>query len=121
MQTIDTLTPQELDAIIRNLPSEALLGPIPRPKKWKRVDVGQIEVYVGDRLYVVALCEKLPQSIDEMASNQVNTEDTVIKYLRSEGWIDEEYAYVGMQRFSLKQPPKGFTNEKDSEGLPPDM
>lgn len=120
MQTADTLTPPELDAIIRNLPSEAL-GPMPKPKKWKRVDCGTIEVYVGDGLYVVALCEKLPESVDSLVENQVNTEDTVIKYLRNEGFIEEEYAYVGMQRFSLRKPPKGFTDETDSEGLPSDM
>ena len=112
MQTIDTLTSPELDAIVHNLPSEALLGPMPRPKKWKRTDCGNIEVYVGDKLYVVALVEKLAESIDEVASNQVNTEDTVIKYLRSEGFIDDEkeYAYVGMQRFRIGQ--EGFNAEE---------
>jgi hypothetical protein len=114
MQTADTLTPPELDAIVRNLPEEA--GPYPRPRKWKRVDVGQTEAYVGDDLYVVALCEKLPESVDELVKSQANTEDTVIKYLQSEGFIGQEYAYVGMQRFKLNHPPKGFTNE-DSESF----
>ena len=117
MQNANTLTTPELDAILRTLPDDA--GPYPKPKKWRRVDVGHTEVYVGDRLYIVALVEKLPETIDELATTQVNTEDVVIKYLRSEGFIDEEYAYVGMQRFSLRQPPKGFTNEE--ENLPPDM
>lgn len=106
MQTIDTLTPPELNAIVRNLPEEH--GPYPRPRKWKRVDVGQTEVYVGDGLYVVALCEKIPESADELATNQVNTEDTVIKYLQSEGFLEKDYAYVGMQRFSLKHLPEGL-------------
>ena len=118
MQNADTLTPPELDAIVRTLPEEN--GPYPRPHKWNRVDVGHTEVYVGDSIYIIALVEKLPESVDELASNQVNTEDTVVKYLRSEGFIGEEYSYVGMQRFSLRNHPKGFTNE-DSEGLPPDM
>jgi len=111
VQTADTLTPPELDTIVRNLPEED--GPYPKPKKWKRVDCGSIEVYVGDELYVVALVEKLPESIDELASNQINTEDTVIKYLRSEGFLGEEYAYVGMQRFSLRNHPKGINGNEE--------
>ena len=102
MQTIDTFTPPELDAIVRSLPKED--GPYPRSRKWKRVDVGQTEVYVGDSLYVVALVEKFPTSPDDLASTQANTEGMVIKYLQSEGFLGEEYAYVGMQRFSLKHP-----------------
>lgn len=112
MQTIDTLTPPELDAIIRNLPKER--GPYPRSRKWKRVDVGHIEVYIGDNLYVVALCEKLPESVDDLAKNQANIEDTVIGYLQSEGFVGEEYAYVGMQRFCMRHPPKGFRNGEKS-------
>ena len=106
MQNANTLTPPELDAIVRNLPEE--VGPNPRPKKWKRVDCGNVEVYVGDDLYVVALVEKISESVDEVATNQINTEDTVIKYLQSEGFIGKEYAYVGMQRFKLNHPPEGF-------------
>ena len=122
MQNADTLTPSELDAIIRNnLPNEAV-GRMPKHKEWKRVDCGSIEVYLGDGVYIVVLVEKLPESVDGLVSNQVNTEDTVIKYLRSEGFIKEEYVYVGMQRFTIKIHPKGFTrNEKDEEGLPSDL
>lgn len=100
MQTADTLSAPELDAIVRNLPQEAI-GPVSKPKKWLRVNVGQTEVYVGDELYVVALVEKLPESVDDLTNTQVNTQDTVVKYLQSEGFLDKEYAYVGMQRFSL--------------------
>jgi len=97
------LTPQELDSIIRNLPEEAII-PISKPKKWKRVPVGQIEVYIGDNIYVVALVDKLSKSVDELTAAQVNTENTVIKYLQSEGFISKEYAYIGMQRFALNEP-----------------
>jgi hypothetical protein len=107
MQTINSLTPLELDGIIRVLPSEAA-DPTSKPKAWKRVDCGQIEVYVGDRLYIVVLVDKFPESVNEMTANQSNTEETVVKYLRSEGFIDDEYAYVGMQRFSLRKPPEGL-------------
>jgi hypothetical protein len=85
--------------------------PFPVPKEWKRVDVGKIECYVGDRLCVVALVEKQSETIGELKENQVNTEVTIIRYLKGEGWIDKEYIYVGMQKFNLNNPPKGFTDE----------
>ena len=104
--TTDTLTPLQLDSIVRNLPNEPV-GTL--PKTWKRVNCGQIEAYVGDGIFVVALVEKLPESVDELATNQINTEETIIKYLKSEGFLGEEYAYVGMQRFAIRNHPKGFT------------
>jgi len=100
VQNENTLTNQELNELICSIPFE---NHLPRPKKWARVDCGEIEVYVGDRLYIVALVEKIPDDIDEVTSNQVNTEETVVKYLRSEGFIDEDYAYIGMQRFKINR------------------
>jgi hypothetical protein len=85
------------------------VGTLPKSKTWKRVNCGQIEAYVGDGIFVVALVEKLPESVDELATNQINTEETIIKYLKSEGFLGEEYAYVGMQRFAIRNHPKGFT------------
>ncbi len=85
--------------------------PFPAPKKWERVDVGETECYVGDRLYVLALVENPPETIEELKANQSNTENMVIKYMQSEGFIEKEYVYVGMQRFNLKNPPKGFIED----------
>jgi hypothetical protein len=92
--------------------------PFPAPKKWKRVDVGETECYVGDELYAIALVEKQPGTVEELVENQSHAETTVIKYLQGEGFLGKEYVYVGMQRFSLKHPTKGFN---EAEGLPPDM
>lgn len=88
--------------MIRTVPlNEMVPEPLPKPKKWVRVDCGQTEVYVGDRLYIVALVEKIPDSEDEVVATQLNVEETVVKYLRSEGFIDNDYAYIGMQRFKI--------------------
>jgi hypothetical protein len=102
MTTENTLTPEELDAIIRTIPmDERLPEPLPKPKKWVRIDCGQTEVYVGDKLYIIALVEKIHDSEDEIVATQLSVEETVVKYLRSEGFIDNDYAYVGMQRFKV--------------------
>jgi hypothetical protein len=106
--TKNTLTPKDLDGIVRSIPPEEMVSdPLPKPKKWVRVDCGQIEVYVGDRLYIVALVEKIPDTEDEVVSAQLNVEQTVVKYLRSEGFIDNDYAYVGMQRFQMNSKEDG--------------
>src|SRR5512137_2929011 len=103
---MNTLQSSELNATIRTMG-------FPAPKAWKRVDCGQIETYVGDGLYVVALVEKYPENIEQMKETQFKTEATVIKYLQGEGFIEKEYVYVGMQRFSLKKPPKDFLEGED--------
>lgn len=114
MKTPDSLTVPELNAVIRSMPIDEMTGaPFPAPKKWQRVDVGNIECYVGDRICVIALVEKQPDTVSELKQNQLNTETTIIRYLQNEGWIDKEYVYVGMQRFSLKNPPKGFLEGED--------
>lgn len=107
MQNADTLTPRELDAIIRSIPPDED-GPFIAPKKWARVDVGNLETYIGDKLYVVTLVEKLPETIDELEANNESAEKIVIRYLQNEGFIDEEYAYVGMQQLDLRKPPLGL-------------
>lgn len=91
-----------MDEIVRTISlDETVDNPCPRPKKWVRVDCGQTEVYVGDRLYIIALVEKIPDSEDEVVTTQLNVNQTVVKYLRSEGFIDNDYAYIGMQRFKI--------------------
>ena len=111
MENENTLTVKELDSIVRTIPlNEMVANPLPKPKKWVRVDCGQTEVYVGDRMYIVALVEKIPDSEDEVVETQLNVEETVVKYLRSEGFIDNDYAYIGMQRFKL--------NNGDNEETP---
>lgn len=107
---MNTLLPSELNATIRSMG-------FPAPKAWMRVDCGQIETYVGDGLYVISLVEKSPETKAEMTENQFKTETTVIKYLQSEGFIEKEYIYVGMQRFSLKNPPKEFLESDEDDQI----
>ena len=110
----DTLSVRELDAIIRSMSlDDDTRQSFPPPKKWKRVDVGETECYVGDELCVVSLIEKQPETMAELTENQCNTEDTIIKYLQSEGWIGKEYIYVGLQRFNLNKPPEGFAEDEN--------
>jgi hypothetical protein len=98
----NTFTPRELNEIIR---CHSSISDLPSPKKWQRVDCGETEVYVGDKLFIVALVEKILGNDTEIEAFQLKTQETVIRYLQSEGFIDEEYAYVGMQRFELKNEP----------------
>ncbi len=109
MNTPDTFTLAELNTIIRSMSvDEVTRQSFPAPNKWTRVDVGEIECYVGDGLYVVAMIERQPETMPEMEKNQINTEAAIIKYMQGEGWIGKEYVYVGMQRFNLKKPPESL-------------
>lgn len=110
MKKHNTLTPDELNAVIRNITDEKTGKPLQAPTSWQRIDCGNIEVYVGDRSYVVALVDELLKTEQEIANKQINTESIVTKYLQSEGFIDAEYAYVGMQQFSINLP-----KDKDTE------
>lgn len=102
MENKNTLTPEELNAILRTLPLDDMVeNPLPKPKKWIRVDCGETEVYVADRLYVVALLERQHKDIALLTSAHLTKEEAIIKYLKGEGFIDEEYAYVGMQKFEI--------------------
>jgi hypothetical protein len=98
----------ELNALVHGFPCED--GPLPPAKNWVRVDVGDLETYVGDRLYVVTLVETLPDSVEEIKQFGASAEATVIKYLQGEGFIDNEFLYIGLQRFDLQNPLDGMTN-----------
>lgn len=110
MQTVDVMTRRVLDAFIRTMPT-ADGRALPVPKAWTLVKMGQVPVYVGDREYVVAFVDKQPTSMADMESNQAATEETVIRYLQQEGFIDEEYVYVGMQQFDLGKIPPDFLEQ----------
>lgn len=110
MQTVDAMTSRVLNAFIRTMPS-ADGQVLPVPKVWQLVNMGAVPVYVGDREYVVAFVDKQPASMADMESNQAATEEVVIRYLQQEGFIDEEYVYVGMQQFDLGKIPPDFMEE----------
>lgn len=100
----NTLTTEELDEIIQSFPHEITGIPFETPEKWRRVDCGNIEVYVGDRKYVIALIETMPPTEQEVVDNQINAEDTITKYLENEDFLDDVYSYIGMQKFPIKPP-----------------
>lgn len=118
MQNENTLTPDQLNAIIRTLPlNDMVETPFPPPKKWTRVDCGEIEVYVADRLFVVALLERQHKDVATLTSAHLSSEDAIVKYLRSEGFIDAEYAYIGMQKFEVDDLIDGLDGMGDLGGL----
>jgi hypothetical protein len=81
-------------------------------KDWKRVDVGDLEVYVGDRKYVVAFVEEIPKTAEEMKTNTLSTEETIMRYLIGEGFVDEEdFLYVGLQLMDINDIPEDFGEE----------
>lgn len=93
------MTDAELNSYVIALRNDAG-GYFPAAKSWQRIDVGDIETYVGDRLYVIAIAKETPSEtdIDEVA---VAIQTQVIKYLQSEGFIDAEFLYIGLQEFRL--------------------
>lgn len=107
MQAVDAMTSRVLNAFIRTMPT-ADGRMLSVPKAWTLVKMGVVPVYVGDREYVVAFVDKQPTSMADMENYQAATEETVIRYLQQEGFIDEEYVYVGMQQFDLGKIPPDF-------------
>jgi hypothetical protein len=81
-------------------------------KEWKRADCGKIEVYVGDELYVVAVINRKPIKYKSgLVKNNKAIEKTIIRYLQSEGFIGNEYVYVGMQTIDINLLP-GLMSEE---------
>lgn len=108
MQTVtDKLVAHGLDAIIRTVPTPDG-KPFPAPKEWVEVRMTKALIYVGDREYVIGFVEIPPISMEQMEETQEYTEKMVVSYLQKEGFIGEEYVYVGMQQFDLKNIPPDF-------------
>ncbi len=80
-------------------------------KHWIRVDVGKIEVYVGDNICVIAFINNNPKSMHEMVAYNEQVEKTVVKYLRSEGFIGEDLVFVGMQTINMENLPKDWEDK----------
>lgn len=102
----NTLSPEDCNALIQRMPCES--GPLPSATTWQRVDVGFLETYVGDSLYVITLIERLPKTIDEVQSQGESVEETVIRYLQGEGFVGEQFVYLGLQRFDKDNLPEGL-------------
>lgn len=77
-------------------------GNVYQAQKWERVDVGRIECYIGDGILVVTVLNRKPiKHKSGMTKNNTDIEHTVVRYLRSEGFIDKEYVYVDMQTIDI--------------------
>jgi len=96
MKTLD-LTPTELNNHIKTF--------CPPAEHWQRIDVGDIETYVGDGQCVITLIDYKPTSVKELEKNCRKAEETVTRYLQDEGFIGKNYLYLGLQQFDLTKPP----------------
>jgi hypothetical protein len=112
MKNKHSLSGSELNSLIYNAPSFEEHG-ICQAKDWQRVDVGDLEVYVGDEKYIIAFVEHPPKSIEEMEKNTLTVQEIVITYLQGEGFIGEDYVYVGLQQIDLTNLKKMLNSEED--------
>ena len=76
-------------------------GYYPAAKHWQRIDVGNIETYVGDRLYIVSVVAVKDNDADNHESFVIAVQKRVVRYLSAEGFIDAEFLYIGLQDFKL--------------------
>ena len=66
-------------------------GPLPLPKRWVRLLVGDTDVYVGDNNYVIAVVYQAAKNMSAMRQNCKAAENTIVKYLIAEGFIGPEH------------------------------
>lgn len=102
----NTVSVEELNAVIRTVLNSPPGLHISDAKVWKRVDVNGVETYVGDTSYIITFNEKISSDVKEATHYGISLEKTVKKYLKSEGFIEEGLVvYVGLQRVSVQNPP----------------
>lgn len=92
------ISPEDLNWYIM---SASLGKPLPSAKRWIRIDVGEIETYVGDEVYVISIVNKRPADIEEMKENSIKAQKIVVSYLMSEGFINKDFLFIGLQTFDL--------------------
>jgi hypothetical protein len=80
--------------------------------KWRKMnDIGNVEVYLGDSSYVIAIIHLRPKDvpdIDKLADAYRRVKEKVMKYLQDEGFIGTEYIYLALQELDLQNPPDGL-------------
>lgn len=99
------ITDKQLNDLIKNSPLDMLqaslgLKPSSLPKKWIHVPIGNIDTYVGGKKYVVSIMERIATDPVEIAENSSKTEEIVVKYLKSEGFIKDSYLFIALQRMN---------------------
>ncbi len=94
------VTNRQLNEIISSLPISLNIDGSPgKVKTWVTVNIGDIETHVGDRSYIISFVDKLQPTVEKAEIQGIAIEEMIIKYLMNEGFIDTEYAYIGMQLF----------------------
>ena len=102
------MTDIELNSYVVSYPRED--GQLPPAKNWQRIgNVEGMELFVGDRTYVIALVTVRPKNMAALRQNTKAAETTAIAYLQREGFIDNEYLYIGLQDIDTTNLPKGLT------------
>lgn len=86
-------------------------------KSWQRIDVGDVETYVGDGTFVIAILKDVPADKEELDDNCQKVQPVIIRYLTGEGFISEEYLYMALQEFDLQNPPDWLNSESDTDEL----
>lgn len=74
-------------------------------------DIGNVEVYLGDSAYIVAiihLCPKDMPDIKDLPAAYARVKEKVMKYLQDEGFVGTEYIYLALQELDLQNPPDGL-------------
>lgn len=100
---MQNISPEELNTYITGITSD-IGSQLPPAKTWTRIDVGPIETYVGDGIYVISVVNHRPKDIQELEANSAKAQQKVIAYLKGEGFIDVEYFYIGLQTLDLQSP-----------------
>jgi hypothetical protein len=89
----------ELNSIISQLLPPNGLNATPA-KKWIRVDVGNIETYVGDKYYIISVIYVNTSDVEKLKQIGIDYKKVTVQYLKNEGFIEsDEYAYIGLERF----------------------
>lgn len=99
----NNLTHFELNALIGDLTWHG--RKIRGATHWQRNDVGSIEVYVGDRKFIISITDERPKTKAELDRFFAAARDTVCRYLESEDFVDAKYLYIWLQRVRIAQLP----------------
>lgn len=97
IQEVSPLSTDVLNDIARNVEVQYENGQRMIIKKWVRLTKGETEIYIGDRQLVISFIHTHPENQDELERFAADTQKSVIKYLKSEGFILPNWIYVGLQ------------------------
>ena len=94
------VTKRQLNKIISDLQvSLSIDGSPDKVKTWVTVNMGEIETHVGDKKYIISFVDKLQPTVEKAEMQGIAIEEIITKYMVEEGFVGDEYAYIGMQLF----------------------